>query len=138
MSTAVTILWECSPDLFLSLGPGWQEGVFMKRFSKVFVLFVFAALVFAPASHAFERVGVVVETMNSGNYTYLQVETQKEKYWAAVPQMKLSVGDQVDVAPGGVMQNFFSPSLKRTFESIIFTSSVKVVGKSTPEPDSKH
>lgn len=116
----------------------------MKRFSLVFVSFVFAALFFSPASWGFERTGVVVDTMNAGQYTYLEVETPSGKYWAAVPKMKIVVGDQVDVSPGGEMRNFFSPSLKRTFESIVFTSRVKVLGESkpgentAPEADSTH
>jgi len=89
-----------------------------------------AVLVLGPgAGFAIERTGVVVTTMNAGSYTYLEVETKSGRYWAAAPQLELAVGDQVDVAPGSEMKDFFSPTLKRTFDSILFTSSVKVVGK---------
>jgi hypothetical protein len=81
---------------------------------------------------AFERTGAVVTTMTSGIYTYLEVETKGGRYWAAVPKMVLAVGDQVDVAPGSEMKDFFSPSLNRTFPSITFTSSVKIIGKGAP------
>lgn len=81
---------------------------------------------------SFERTGVVVDTMTAGLYTYLEVDAASGRYWAAAPKMKLAVGDQVDVAPGSEMKGFFSPSLNRTFESIIFTSSVKVIGKGSP------
>ncbi len=101
------------------------------------VLFFFAAL-FAVSmmepgtASAFERTGAVVTTMTSGLYTFLEVETKAGRYWAAAPKMDLAVGDQVDVAPGSEMKNFFSPSLNRTFPSIIFTSSVKITGKGAP------
>jgi len=98
------------------------------------ILILFAALcattVVGPETAvAYDRTGVVVTTMNAGSYTYLEVETKGSRYWAAVPQMDLTVGDQVDVAPGSEMKSFFSPTLNRTFDSIIFTSSVKVLGK---------
>ncbi|HUK56010.1 MAG TPA: DNA-binding protein [Nitrospiria bacterium] len=83
---------------------------------------------------ALERTGVVVTTMNAGSYTYLEVETKSGRYWAATPQMDLAVGNQVDVAPGSEMKDFYSPTLKRTFDSIIFTPSVKVIGND-PSPD---
>lgn len=81
---------------------------------------------------AFERTGVVITTMTSGIYTFLEVEAAGSRYWAAAPKMELKVGDRVDVAPGSEMKDFFSPSLNRTFSSIIFTSSVKVIGKGSP------
>ena len=70
--------------------------------------------------------GKVVETMNSGGYTYLQVDTGKEKIWAAAPQFKVKVGDTVLVPQGMAMANFKSPTLKRTFDKIYFVNSVLV------------
>ncbi len=81
---------------------------------------------------ALERTGAVVTTMDSGLYTYLEIETKSGRYWAATPKMDLAVGDQVDVAPGSEMKDFFSPTLNRTFDLIVFTSSVKVIGKGAP------
>ncbi|MBI3812137.1 MAG: hypothetical protein HY283_08030 [Nitrospirae bacterium] len=101
-------------------------------------LLVFVAALFTVSTigtgtaAAFERTGAVVTTMNSGLYTYLEVEAKSGRYWAAAPKMVLAVGDQVDVAPGSEMKDFFSPTLNRKFETIIFTSSVKVIGKSAP------
>lgn len=108
----------------------------MKNF-LVFFAALFAVSMFgAGAAVAVERTGSVVTTMDSGLYTYLEVETQSGRYWAAAPKMTLAVGDQVDVAPGSEMKDFFSPSLNRTFPMIIFTSSVKVIGKSAPPAQS--
>jgi len=101
----------------------------MKAILILFSALGAATMVGPGTAVAFDRVGVVVTTMNAGSYTYLEVETKGSRYWAAVPQMELTVGDQVDVAPGSEMISFFSPTLNRTFDSIIFTSSVKVLGK---------
>lgn len=101
----------------------------MKAILILFAALCAATMVGPETAVAFDRTGVVVTTMNAGSYTYLEVQTNANRYWAAVPQMELTVGDQVDVAPGSEMKSFFSPTLNRTFDSIIFTSSVKVLGK---------
>jgi hypothetical protein len=106
----------------------------MKASWILFAAMCIATMVGPGTAAAFDRTGVVITTMNAGSYTYLEVETRDNRYWAAVPQMALAVGDQVDVAPGSEMKSFFSPTLNRTFDSIIFTSSVKVLGKdASPE-----
>ncbi|MBI3595825.1 MAG: DNA-binding protein [Nitrospirae bacterium] len=106
----------------------------MKAILILFAALCAASMVGPGTAIALDRTGVVLTTMNAGSYTYLEVETKSGRYWAAVPQMDLAVGDQVDVAPGSEMKSFFSPTLNRTFDSIIFTSSVKVLGKDS-SPD---
>jgi hypothetical protein len=65
--------------------------------------------------------GKVLETMDASRYTYLKIEFGKgRQVWAAIPQAKISVGQQVDVVESIVMQDFSSPTLNRTFNSIIF------------------
>lgn len=75
----------------------------------------------APAAVAESITGKVVETTDAGGYTYICLEKDNVKTWAAVPATKVSVGQEVTLAPGNVMHNFESKSLKRTFEKIIFT-----------------
>jgi hypothetical protein len=104
----------------------------MKKFLVLLAVVCAVSMVGRGNAAAFERTGAVVATMTSGLYTYLEVDTKNGRYWAAAPKMVLAVGDQVDVAPGSEMKDFFSPSLNRTFETIIFTSSVKVIGKGAP------
>jgi len=65
--------------------------------------------------------GKVVETMDSGGYTYVCLEKKGKKTWVAVPEMKVSVGQQMSLQPGQEMVNFTSKSLGRTFDSIIFS-----------------
>lgn len=80
--------------------------------------------------------GKVMETMDAGGYTYVQINTGKEKVWAAGPQVKVKVGDQVSFADGMLMQNHLSKTLNRTFERIYFVGSLTLPGqeKSSPNP----
>ena len=65
--------------------------------------------------------GRVVETMNSGGYTYVNIERDGKETWVAVPQMKVVVGQDVSFQPGMVMSNFTSKTLNRTFKTIVFS-----------------
>ncbi len=72
--------------------------------------------------------GKVVETMDAGGYTYVQIEKAGKKTWVAVPEMKVAVGQEISFMPGQEMPNFKSKSLNKTFESIIFSG-----GPATPK-----
>ena len=77
---------------------------------------------------------VVVETMNSGGYTYMQLQSGEGTSWYAVPECKVAVGDRVEVASGAMtMQNFESRTLKRTFPVIYFAQGVTKVGPASGE-----
>lgn len=79
----------------------------------------FAAEKAAPANQ--NITGTVVETMNSGGYSYMLVDRGKQKTWVAAPQMQVKVGQKVELTPGMEMAAFTSKTLKRTFDSIIFS-----------------
>jgi hypothetical protein len=66
--------------------------------------------------------GKVVETMDSGGYTYCLLENKGQKFWVAIPAAKVKVGEEVVLGPGQEMENFKSDTLKRTFDHIIFSS----------------
>ncbi|MCJ7603557.1 MAG: DNA-binding protein [Desulfobulbaceae bacterium] len=68
--------------------------------------------------------GAIVETFDSGGYTYIQLDTGSEKVWAAVGQAKVAVGDKISLLNGPVMRDFHSKSLDRTFPEIIFSSGI--------------
>ena len=78
------------------------------------------------ASQGIAMSGTVVETMNAGTYTYVHVEQDGLKGWAAIPAAKVEVGSKVAVNPGAVMNNFYSRSLDRTFDQIIFSSGLTI------------
>jgi hypothetical protein len=66
--------------------------------------------------------GKIVETMNSGGYTYVLLEDKGQKVWAAVPTMKVAVGQTIKLQPGAKMEDFRSNTLNRTFKVIYFSS----------------
>lgn len=46
----------------------------------------------------------------------------RQKTWVAVPQMKITKGQNISFQPGIEMTNFESKGLKRTFDRIIFSA----------------
>jgi hypothetical protein len=76
--------------------------------------------------------GKVLETMNTGGYTYLQVKTPEQTVWIAVPETTVVKGQQVTCKPGMTMTNFKSKTLGRTFDAIIFSSGLNDANKSGP------
>jgi len=74
------------------------------------------------------KAGTVAETMNSGGYTYVQVDTGSEKFWAAAPEIAVKVGDAVIVPEGMLMENHHSKSLDRDFDKIYFVETIIIPG----------
>ncbi len=68
--------------------------------------------------------GKVLETMNSGGYTYAHLEKDGKKTWVAIPQATVTKGQTITVRPGMVMTNFESKTLKKTFDQIIFSDGI--------------
>jgi len=70
--------------------------------------------------------GKVLETMDSGGYTYVQVDENGQKLWVAAMQTPVKVGDTVEFPDSPPMVNFQSKTLKRTFDKIIFAPGLAV------------
>lgn len=86
-----------------------------------------------PAAQAVQPVvkkGTVVETMDSGGYTYMLVDDGKTQTWVAILQSKVTAGQEVSYYDGMVMPNFTSKTLGRSFDKIVFSSGL--VGQETP------
>ncbi len=65
--------------------------------------------------------GKILETTNSGGYSYLKLETaDKKTVWVAITEANLKVGDSVDFVTSIEMKGFQSKTLKKTFDSILF------------------
>jgi hypothetical protein len=91
------------------------------------ISFIFLVLAFAAPSYAEQAAaltGKVIETMDSGGYTYVQIENSGQKTWVAVPKTKVKKGQYISFGPGAEMRNFESKTLKRTFDTIIFSNGV--------------
>ncbi len=71
--------------------------------------------------------GEILETMDSGGYSYVHLDMGSEKIWIAGPATAgLKVGDRVAFEGAMEMRNFHAKSLDRTFETILF---VGLIGK---------
>ncbi len=81
--------------------------------------------------------GKVKETMDAKGYTYMLLEFEGKDFWVAVPQMPVSVGEEVMLLPGDTMKNFHSNSLDRTFETIIFSQGPAAGGAATAHSGGK-
>ena len=74
------------------------------------------------------KTGKVLETMDAAGYTYVQVDTGSETFWAAAPQFAVAVGDDVVVPEGMPMPDYHSKTLDRNFDMVYFVPSVMVGG----------
>ncbi len=70
----------------------------------------------------------VTQTMNSGGYTYVEAADEKgQKLWLALPEMKVSVGDNIEYPETPPMVNFQSKTLKKTFDKILFIPGIRIL-----------
>lgn len=69
--------------------------------------------------------GTVLETMDSGGYTFVQIQMADEQRWIASQPADVAVGDVVQTTQGMAMTGFHSNSLNRTFETIYFTETLQ-------------
>ncbi len=72
--------------------------------------------------------GTVAETMNSGGYTYVLLDTGAQKIWCASTQVEIKVGDKVTIPQGQMMSDFRSATLDRVFPEIYFTTAIWKAG----------
>ncbi len=72
----------------------------------------------------------VLETMNAANYTYAKVDEGGNIYWIAGPQAKIQVGDEISFIDQMVMEDFRSKALNKTFEYLVFASTLVPTHKS--------
>ncbi len=75
--------------------------------------------------------GTLLETMDSGGYTYMHIEENGTSFWAAAPQTTVNQGATVRVAEQMWMTNFTSKTLERTFDKLLFAS---MIGGTTATP----
>ena len=69
--------------------------------------------------------GTVVDTINGGGYTYLQIDDTKKKYWVAVEGTKVEKGTEVRFTEELRAKNFESKALNRKFDEIVFASNLQ-------------
>jgi hypothetical protein len=78
--------------------------------------------------------GTVLETMDSGGYTYVLMNTGEDQRWAAALQTPVEVGDVVQTDQGMAMKDFASTTLNRTFDLVYFVSSLQNLSGGSQPP----
>jgi hypothetical protein len=78
--------------------------------------------------------GEIIETMDSGGYTYIVVQTDNGPVWVAGPVSDITVGEKVSLPAARAMKDFQSKSLERTFETIFFVGSFGPRGGDSADP----
>uniref|UniRef100_C6E3I8 Lipoprotein n=1 Tax=Geobacter sp. (strain M21) TaxID=443144 RepID=C6E3I8_GEOSM len=78
--------------------------------------------------------GKVAETMDAGEYTYILLDKDGVKTWAAIPVTKVTVGQEIKVLGGAVMPQFYSSVLNRTFEKVVFSGGLYRENKAVQAP----
>lgn len=86
--------------------------------TKIILSVLFSLGLYASSTHTAK----VIETLNSGGYSYIQVKEADENYWIAMTQRSLKVGESISFNEQGWMHKFHSKTLDRTFDKILFAS----------------
>ena len=68
--------------------------------------------------------GKVVETMNSGGYTYVRLQSGQKDVWIAATEFPAKQGENLTVSLEMPMDNFHSATLNRDFPVIYFVAAV--------------
>jgi hypothetical protein len=109
----------------------WNDYAMMSNFKSKALNQEFSQILFvdristesalASQSHS----GIVIESMNSAGYSYIQVEENGARIWLAAPETKIEIGQSIRWDSGAPMHNFTSQSLGRNFDEIFFVSAVQ-------------
>jgi hypothetical protein len=75
--------------------------------------------------------GDVLETRDVDDYTYIRLQTRDGEAWAAVERATVQEGTEVAIAQAFLMKDFWSRSLKQSFEWILFGRLVAACEKHT-------
>jgi len=71
------------------------------------------------------HIAMVVDKINTSNYTYLQVSENKKTFWIAVPFMEIEIGETVYFSKFMEMKDFKSETIDRTFSSLLFVEDAR-------------
>jgi hypothetical protein len=114
-------IWNFSESALILQATNEKEFYIMKKYAPILFAFFLALLTAGPVLASGHH-GTVVETMNSGGYTYVLLNEDGNTIWLAGPERSLRVGQEVFTDAGMLMENFESPTLNRTFPNILFVS----------------
>ena len=80
-----------------------------------------------PLHPIYAHQGKVVDLILSEQYTYVQVSENGDLYWIAGPVVKLEKGNLIGFSEGVLMSGFYSKSLRRNFDKILFVGQLAFI-----------
>ena len=82
--------------------------------------------------------GKVVQALSGGGFSYILVDTGNGQKWVTVPEVDVTVGEDVDfnMVDSQMLSKFYSKTLDRTFDTLIVASGV--IGKEPKSPENQH
>lgn len=88
-----------------------------------------ASGVVTPTGDGFQHEGFVEEVIVTRSYVIALVDSGEEALWVAGPVTEVREGDRIGWNAGTLMTEFWSPSLDRTFDEILFVPRVFVLNQ---------
>lgn len=83
-----------------------------------------------PTNSALEQLnntGVVVQSIISNEFVYVEFESEGKKAWLAAPKVELQTGQNIRFSDGTLVKEFYSRKHQRNFTDILFVSKVEAV-----------
>jgi len=93
----------------------------MKKITGLLALLACSLGLYAGTTHE----GVVMDTINGGGYTYVQIKDSTHDYWIAVNELSIPKGTEVRFTEELIAKNFKSKALNRTFDEVMFASNLQ-------------
>ena len=69
--------------------------------------------------------GKVLEAQEAGSFLYVLLDLGEKQTWAAVPLVDIEIGEDVTLRNANYFNNFYSKSLQKSFDEMIFSSGIE-------------
>ena len=69
--------------------------------------------------------GTVLEVVNADRFIYILLDRGENQIWATVPTVEVAVGEKVTLLNANVFNRFYSKSMRRLFEELVFASGIE-------------
>ena len=86
-----------------------------------------SSVIHLAAASKYPNQGKVVEVIDTSMYTYMQVASSSGSIWLAASKTNVAKGANIGYPNGAVMKNFYSKSLNKTFDTIIFLDKIEIL-----------
>ncbi len=81
-----------------------------------------------------QHTAIVLESVDAAGYTYAKVDENGQVYWVAGPVSAVAKGDKISFIEQMTMENFTSKALNKTFDLLVFASTLVSVDAAHQAP----